>query len=130
MMNMLTHVAQYVIYAPYIQKIINYKTEMEFGYDGKRGAYQPHIVRAPAIPPSPPTDAAASTSTAAHGSPPATSPTRDRAPPAHRHAPSAAPESYRAATRWGKKQNILVKGLKTLISMCHYNDALIRESYQ
>jgi hypothetical protein len=51
MMNMLTHGAQYVIYAPYIQRIINYKIEMEFGYDGKHGAHQPHIVRAPAIPP-------------------------------------------------------------------------------
>jgi hypothetical protein len=30
----------------------------------------------------------------------------------------------------GKKQNILVKGLKTLISMCRSNDALIRESHQ
>jgi hypothetical protein len=29
-----------------------------------------------------------------------------------------------------KKLNILVKGLKTLISMCHSNDALIRESHQ
>jgi hypothetical protein len=26
--------------------------------------------------------------------------------------------------------NILIKGLKTLISMCHSNDALIRESHQ
>jgi hypothetical protein len=39
MMNMLTHGAQYVIYAPYIQRIINFKTEMQFGYDGKHGAY-------------------------------------------------------------------------------------------
>jgi hypothetical protein len=30
----------------------------------------------------------------------------------------------------GKKQNIFVKGLKTLISMCHSNDALICESHQ
>jgi hypothetical protein len=47
-----------------------------------------------------------------------------------RHAPSAAPESSHAATRWGKKQNILVSGLKTLISMCRSNDALICESHQ
>jgi hypothetical protein len=33
MMNMLTHGAQYVIYAPYIQRIINFKTEMEFGFN-------------------------------------------------------------------------------------------------
>jgi hypothetical protein len=39
MMNMLTHGAQYVIYAPYIQRIINYKIEMKFGYDGKHGAH-------------------------------------------------------------------------------------------
>jgi hypothetical protein len=55
MWNMLTHGAQYVIYASYIQRIINYKTDMEFVYDGKHGAYQPHIVWAPAVPPpSPP----------------------------------------------------------------------------
>jgi hypothetical protein len=38
-MYMLNHGTQYVIYAPYIQRIINYKTEMDFGYDGKHGAY-------------------------------------------------------------------------------------------
>jgi hypothetical protein len=35
-----------------------------------------------------------------------------------------------ATTRRGKKQNILVRGLKKLISMCHSNDTLIRESHQ
>jgi hypothetical protein len=35
MWNMLTHGAQYMIYALYIQRIINYKINMEFGYDGK-----------------------------------------------------------------------------------------------
>jgi hypothetical protein len=131
MMNMLTHGAQYVIYAPYIQRIINFKTEMEFGYDGKHGAYQPHIIRAPGVPPpSPPAAAAVGTSIAAHGYPPATSPACARPPPACRHAPSTAPESSRAATRRTKKQNILVKGLKTLISMCRCNDAFIRESHQ
>jgi hypothetical protein len=44
LMYVLQHGAQYVIYAPYIQRIINYKTDMEFGYDGKDGAYLPHIV--------------------------------------------------------------------------------------
>jgi hypothetical protein len=39
MQNMLTHGAQYVTYALYIQRIINYKTDMEFRYDGKHGAY-------------------------------------------------------------------------------------------
>jgi hypothetical protein len=39
MLNMLTHGAQYVIYALYIQRIINYKTDMKFRYDGKYGAY-------------------------------------------------------------------------------------------
>jgi hypothetical protein len=99
---------QYVIYAPYIQRIINVKTEMEFGYDGKHGEYQPHIVWAPTVPP-PPAVAAVGTSAAAHDCPPAGA----RAPPASGHAPSAAHESSRAATRWGKKQNILVKRLKT-----------------
>jgi hypothetical protein len=131
MMNMLTHGAQYVIYAPYIQRIINYKTEMKFGYDGRHGAYQPHIIRAPAIPPpSPPAATGGGTFAAAHGSPPTASPTGARAPPARRHALSAAPESSRATTRRGKKQNILVKGLNIVISMCHSNDALIHESHQ
>jgi ribosome-binding ATPase YchF (GTP1/OBG family) len=70
------------------------------------------------------------TSAVAHGSPPHASPARTRAPPAHRHPPSAAPESSRDATHRGKKQNILVKGLKSLISMCRSNDAHIRESHQ
>jgi hypothetical protein len=125
---MQTHGAQYVSYAPYIQRIINYKTELEFWYDGKHGAYQPHNVKAPAIPPpSPPAAAAMGTSAAAHGSPPVASPVGAHAPRASRHAPLVAPESSRAATRRGKKQNILVKGLKTLISMCRYNEALICE---
>jgi hypothetical protein len=50
---------------------------MEFGYDGKHGAYQPHIVRA-----SPPVAAVGS----AHGSP-AASPTGARVPPTSVHAP-------------------------------------------
>jgi hypothetical protein len=47
-----------------------------------------------------------------------------------RHVPFAAPKSSQAATHWGKKQNIFVKGLKTIISMCRSNDALIHESHQ
>jgi hypothetical protein len=43
-MFMLQHGTTYVIYAPYIQRIINYKTDIEFVYDGKHGAYQPHII--------------------------------------------------------------------------------------
>jgi hypothetical protein len=43
-MFMLQHGTTYVIYAPYIQRIINYKTDIEFIYDGKHGAYQPHII--------------------------------------------------------------------------------------
>jgi hypothetical protein len=70
MMYMLNHGAQYVICAPYIQRTINFKTEMEFEYDGKLGACQPHIVRAPAVPhPSPPAVAAMGPSAVAHGSP-------------------------------------------------------------
>jgi hypothetical protein len=127
MMNMLTHGTQFVIYGPYIQRIINFKTEMEFRYNGKHGAYQPHIVRAPTIPPpSRPSATAASTSVVAHYSPPVGA----RAPPDSRHAPLAHLESSRAATHRGKKQSILAKGLKTLISMCHSNDTLICESHQ
>jgi hypothetical protein len=37
-MFMLNHGTTFVIYAPYIQRIINYKTDMEFGYHGKHGA--------------------------------------------------------------------------------------------
>jgi hypothetical protein len=114
----LNHETQYAIYAPYIQRIINYKTDIEFVYDGKHGPYQPHLVRAPIAPP-PPAAAAAGTSVAAPASLPASC-----------HAPSAAPESSCAATRRGKKQNILIKGLQMLISMCHSNDALICESHQ
>jgi hypothetical protein len=87
-------------------------------YDGKHRAYQPHIVRAPAVPPPPPTAATVGTSAAAQDS-----------PPTRRHAPSVAPESSRAATHQGKKQNILIKGLKILISMCCSNDAPIHESH-
>jgi hypothetical protein len=125
-MSMLNHGTTYVIYAPYIQRIINLKIEMEFGYDGKHGAYQPHIVQGPAVPPPPPAITAMGTSAAAP-----TSLVRAPSPPAaSRRAPSAAPESSRVATRRGKKQNILVKGLKTLISMCRSNDSLICESHQ
>jgi hypothetical protein len=99
---------------------------MEFGYDGKHGAYQPHVIRGPVDPPPPHvivagTLAVAPASHRAHApcSPPAVS----------RHAPSAAPESSCATTRHGKKHNILIKGLKTLIFICHSNDALIRESH-
>jgi hypothetical protein len=62
--------------------------------------------------------------------PPIDTPVGACASPASGRAPSAAPESSRAATHGGKKQNILVKGLKTLISMCRSNDALIHESHQ
>jgi hypothetical protein len=52
-MFVLNHGTQYAIYAPYIQRIINCKTDMEFRYDGKHGAYQPHVVQGPAVPPPP-----------------------------------------------------------------------------
>jgi hypothetical protein len=125
-MFILNHGTIYVIYALYIQRIINLKTEMEFGFDGKHGAYQPHIVRGLAIPPPPLATAVVGTLAAAPASP-----AHAPSPPAvSRRAPSVAHESSRDATRRGKKQNILVKGLKTLISMCHSIDALIRESHQ
>jgi hypothetical protein len=110
---MLKHGSSYVIYAPYIQKIINSKMNMEFQYDGDHIAYMPQLVQTPRT--SPPT---------------ASSPVGARAPPASGHAPSAIPESSRAATHRGKKQNILVKCVKTLISMCRSNDTLIYESHQ
>jgi hypothetical protein len=78
-------------------------------------------------PPPPSATAAMGASAVAPASPPARAPSP---PPVSRPAPSAAPESSRVATRHGKKQNILVKGLKTLISMCCPNDALIHESHQ
>jgi hypothetical protein len=118
LMFVLNHGTQYAIYAPYIQRIINYKTDMEFGYDGKHGAYQTHVVRGPTVPP-PPLAAAAATGPSAIA--PASPPIR---------APSAAPQSSHAAARRGKKQNVLIHGLKTLISMYRSNDALIRESHQ
>jgi hypothetical protein len=105
---------------------------MELWYDGKHGAYQPQIVRAPTVPAPPPAAAATGTSAAAHDSLPVNArspPAGARAPPASRHAPSATPESSRATTHRGKKQNILIRGLKTLISMCRSNDALIHESH-
>jgi hypothetical protein len=127
LMYVLQHGTQYVIYAPYIQRIINYKAGMEFRYDGKHEAYQSHVVQGPAVPPPPPAATAAGTSAAA----PASSPAHAPSPPAMRRlAPSATPESSCAATCQGKKQNILVSGHKTLISMCRPNDALIHESHQ
>jgi hypothetical protein len=89
----------------------------EFGYDGKHGAYQPHIVRGHVVPPPPPAADPVGTSATTPASPPV-------------HAPSAALESSRDVARRGKKQNVLVRGLKTLISMCRSNDALICESHQ
>jgi hypothetical protein len=115
---MLQHGTTYVIYASYIQRIINYKTDMKFIYDGEHVAYQPHVIRGPVDPP-PPAAAAAGTSAA--------DPT---SPAVSRPAPSAAPELSSVATHCGKKQNILIKGLKTWISMCRFNDALICESQQ
>jgi hypothetical protein len=74
---------------------------MEFCYHRKDGAYQPHLVWASAIHPPPSTAATTvGTSATAPNSPPvgACSP-----PLTSRYAPSAAPESSRAATHRGKK---------------------------
>jgi hypothetical protein len=117
LMFALNHGPMYAIYAPFIQRIINYKTDMEFSYDGKHGAYQPHVVRGLAAPPPPPTVDPASASATTPASPPT-------------RAPSAAPKSSRIAARRGKKPNVLIRGLKTLIFMCRSNDALIRGSHQ
>jgi hypothetical protein len=124
---MLNHGTTFVIYAPYIQRIINYKADMEFGYDGKHGVYQPHVVQGPAVPPPPSAAATTGTSVVAPTSSPAPAPSP---PVARRPAPSAAPESSCAATHQGKKQNILVSSVKTLISMCRSNNTLIRVSHQ
>jgi hypothetical protein len=126
-MFMLQHGTTYVIYASYIQRIINYKTDMEFVYDGKHGVYQPHVIRGLVNHPPPPAAAVVGISAAAPASPLTCAPSPH---PMSRLAPSVAPESSRATTRCGKKQNIFIKGFKTLISMCRSNDALIRESHQ
>jgi hypothetical protein len=117
LMFALNHGTKYAIYAPFIQRIINYKTDMEFGYDGKHGAYQPHIIRGPTGPPPPPATDPVGASATTLASPPA-------------RAPSTAPESSRATACRGKKQNVLIQGLKTLISRRRSNDSLIRESHQ
>jgi hypothetical protein len=117
LMFALNHETMYAIYASFIHRIINYKTDREFGYDGKHGAYQPHIVRGPVVPPPPSAVDPAGTSAAAPASPPI-------------RAPSAALESSCAAAHRGKKQNVLIWGLKTLISMCCSNDTRICESHQ
>jgi hypothetical protein len=88
---------------------------MRFGYDRKHGAYQPHVIRGPTTPP--PNADPADPSDAAPASHPA-------------RAPSAAPESSHVAARRGKKQNVLIWGLKTLISLCCSNDAPICESHR
>jgi hypothetical protein len=103
MLYMLKHGSTYVIYAPFIHKIINSKTNMEFQYDGDHGAYMPQLVRTPHT--SPPTAS----------SPAAASPADVCAPLASGHAPSSTPESSRVATHRGKNQNNLVKGIKTHI---------------
>jgi hypothetical protein len=116
MLYMLKHGSSYVIYAPYIQKIINSKTGMEFQYDGGNGAYMPQLVQTP------------------HTSPPAVATSRAGAhvPPARGHATSSTSESSRAIAHRGMKQNILVKGLKTIIpppQQCPYpRVSLIDES--
>jgi hypothetical protein len=111
-MFMLNHETTYVIYALYIQRIINY---MEFGYDEKHGAYLPHVVWGSAVPPPSPTAATVGTSVAA----PTSSPIRAPSPPAvKRHVPLAASESSRATTHQDSKQNILILDLKTFISIC------------
>jgi hypothetical protein len=114
MLYVLKHGSSYVIYAPYIQRIINYKADMEFEYDRDHGVYLPQLLRTPHT--SPPVAAATSAPT--------------HTPLASGHVPTSVPESSRAASHWGKKQNILVQGVRTLISMCRSNEALIRESHQ
>jgi hypothetical protein len=63
---------------------------MDFGYDGKHGAYQPHIIRALPVPPPPPATMAAGIVAVAHDSPLVGA---CSSPAASRHAPSATPAS-------------------------------------
>jgi hypothetical protein len=86
LMFALSHGTMYAIYAPFIQWIINYKTDMEFGYDGKHGPYQPHAIWGPIPLPPPPAVDPMGASAAAPASPPA-------------REPSPAPESSRATAR-------------------------------
>jgi hypothetical protein len=72
MLYMLKHGPSYVIYAPYVQKIINYKTHVEFEYDGDHSVYLPQLVRTPHNSPSAapsPATAVATTSAPAHDPP-------------------------------------------------------------
>jgi hypothetical protein len=93
MLYMLKHASSYMIYASYIQKIIKYKTDMEFEYDGDHSVYSPQLVRTPHTSPS-----AASTLAAAAT---ASTPAHDH--PVTWHVPVYVPESSRAASHRGKK---------------------------
>jgi hypothetical protein len=123
MMYMLNYGSQYVIHAPYIQRIINFKTGMEFGYDGKHAAYQPHIVMA----------SSSFSICCCYGSlcccygSICCSPCP---PPPAAHVSPYAPETSRSTTHRDKHGNIFIKDLKTLISMCQSNDVVVHESHQ
>jgi hypothetical protein len=102
MLYMLKRGSSYVISAPYIQKIINYKTHMEFEYDGDHSVYLPQLVQTPHTSPSAtPSPAAAATATTS-------APAHD--PPIIGHVPISTPESSRDASCRSKKPKYSCQG--------------------
>jgi len=95
---MLRHGSSYVIYAPYIQRIIKVKTRMDFQYDGIHSAYTPQAVR----PPPPPARAP--------------SVSRGRSPP---------PESSQSASRRRRHDNLLKRGLRAIFASCRRHDDIL-----
>jgi hypothetical protein len=112
LMFMLHHGKHSVVYAPYIQKMINVVTGMEFGYDEIHAPYTPKL-------PTPPSSAAQSPSTSTE------SPASQASPPAQDiPVTSDMPSSSRARPR--KKGNALVRGLKAIFSMCSNTNDVVR----
>jgi hypothetical protein len=109
MRYMLHHGSNPVIYAPYIQRMINAMTGMEFGYDTVHAPYCPQPPKELEFPPeseSPPS---------AHSPP---QPTPDMP------STSAMPSTSRARPR--KKGNAFVHGLKALFRVCRNTNDVIR----
>jgi hypothetical protein len=109
MRYMLHHGCNPVIYAPYIQRMINAVTGMEFGYDTVHAPYCPQPPKELEFPPeseSPPS---------AH-SPPQPTPVMPST--------SAMPSTSRAHPR--KKGNAFVHGLKALFRVCGNTNDVVR----
>jgi hypothetical protein len=106
---MLHHGSNPVIYAPYIQRMINAVTGMEFGYDAVHAPYCPQPPKEQEFPPegeSPPS---------AHSPP---QPTMDMP------STSAMPSSSR--TRPRRKGNAFISGLKALFKVCRNTNDVVR----